>query len=197
MSRQLWVTGAVLVSLLGGVSACSGSDDKADPKPTATESTTAAPTPSPQPTGADGVTFELQNWDDHADDPAVLAWKTTNEGIAASVNDGKLLPAARAGLTKRVLRLYLPSLQESWKQDWHVKKVGKARVESARTTDSSSRLVMCVWAPSTGFYDKKNTYVGKSENFWRKQRVKLALTGDQWVVTSFKFDGKCPGNEPT
>ena len=196
VSRQLLVTGAVVVSLLGGVSACGGDDDKSDPKPTATESTTAAPTPEPQPPGADGVTYEILNWAKFADDPAVLAWKTTNEAIGASLNQGKVLPAARAGTSKRVLRAYLPSLQESWKQEWHVRKTGKARVKSARTSSTSSRLVMCVWTPSIGFYDKNNKYVGKPENFWRKQNAKLKLSGDRWVVTSFEYDGKCPGGKP-
>ena len=148
-----------------------------------------------QPKGADGVTIDIQNWDAYADDPVVLAWKTANEAIGASLNQGKVLAAARNGMGKDVLRSYLPSLREGWKQDWHVKAVGKVRIQSARTSVSDSQLVVCMWGSSIGFYDKKNKYVGKPENFWRKQNVKLTLSGNRWVLTSFEFDGKCPGGE--
>jgi hypothetical protein len=195
VSRQSLVISVAVGALLLGLSACGGSDDKADPKAT---KTTASPTPTTpvQPQGASGVTYDVLNWEDYSEDPAVLAWKTANESIAASLNHGKLLPGTRESLSKDVLRDYLPSLREAWKQHWHVKPVGQARIESASTSASTSKLVVCMWGSSVGFYDKKNAYVGKPENYWRKQNVGLTLSDGRWVLTSFKFNGKCPGGAP-
>src|SRR4051794_36772762 len=112
VSRRLLVTSALLVSLLGATSACGGSDEP-DPTPKATKTAEATPTPKAQPKGADGVTYEIQNWDKYADDPVVLAYKSTNEAIGASVNGRTILPAMREGLSKRGLRTYVPSLDEA------------------------------------------------------------------------------------
>jgi hypothetical protein len=193
--RQSLVTGVALAALLLGISACGGSDDKADPKPT---KTTASPTPTPsvQPKGAYGVTFEIQNWDAYADDAAVLAWKQINEAVAGSSNTGKLLAPMRQGMSKKVLRQYLPGVQAGWKNDWHVKPVGKVKVLSARTSSSSAQLTTCLWGPSVGFYTAKDKYFGEPEVYWLKQKVKMVLTSGTWVMDTVTFDGKCPGGEP-
>ena len=52
--------------------------------------------PPAQPTGAYGVTYEIQNWEQYATDPAVLAWKQTLEGVGGSINSGQVRRAVRA-----------------------------------------------------------------------------------------------------
>ncbi|KQV74947.1 hypothetical protein ASC61_08015 [Aeromicrobium sp. Root344] len=188
-----------VLALLLGVSACGSDDDKADPKPT---KTTASPTPTTpvQPKGADGVTYEIQNWDAYADDPAVLAWKQAVEGVAGSTNARKVLPSMRQGLSKSVLRTYVASIKQAWKGDWHVDKVGDAKVQSVRTSGNQARMVVCVWNPTTVYYDKNNKPIGDPSraelSTWARQKVTMRLTGGHWIMTAFKYSGKCPGGAP-
>jgi hypothetical protein len=196
MSRQPLVSSVALAALLLGVSACGGSDGgRADPTPT---KTSASPTPTTpvQPKGADGVTYEIQNWDAYAADPAVLAWKQIFEASNGSINRGKLLPLARTGLSKPVLRILSGNLDRSIKSGWHVKPLAKVKVESARTSGSSSRVVVCLWAPSTGLYDSKGGFVGEPERFWKRLQSDLSRTSGAWVIDTNTLKGKCPGGEP-
>jgi hypothetical protein len=146
--KQLFVAVFAAVVLLSGLSACGGSDDKADPKPAAS----ATPTTPVQPKGELGVTYDIQNWDTYADDPAVLAYKKTNEAVSASGNARRVLPAMREGLSRPLLRQYVATLNTVWKHRWHFLEEGSATVRSASSTSSRARLVMCEWKPSFAFY---------------------------------------------
>ena len=200
---------AVVAVLSVSVGACGGGSDresKASPSeataPAAETSTPAPPaTPAPppvQPTGAYGVTYEIQNWEQYATDPAVLAWKQTLEAVGGSVNSGKLLEPVRAGMSKKVLRRYVSSLKQAKSGGWHVEPVGKVTVESAETTASRSKLTTCSWAPSTVYFTKDDTSPDGDENFdiWHKNRYELAVRDGQWTITSVESDGNCPGGPP-
>jgi hypothetical protein len=208
MKRQWLATAAAVVVLSCGLAACSGSsDDKPDAAPAKTSSAPAstptpapAPTTPPQPQGANGVTYEIQNWDQYATDPAVLAWKQTQEAIAASANQGKVLEPMRAGLSKRALRDYVESIQQAWDGDWHVEATGKVRIESASTTGDRATFVACLWAPTTAFLRKNGLAVGadtaKDAEVWQKQNVQMAMRDGRWLITKFEYDGECSGGAP-
>lgn len=204
--RQWLATGAAVVMLSGALSACSGSDDDPEPSPTKTSSAAPATTPAPEPTpavvtqppGANGVTYEIQNWDEHATDPAVLAWKQTLEAVGGSANSGKVLEPVRAGMSKKVLRMFVSSLQQAKRGNWHVEPVGKVRIESAETTSSRSKLAVCSWGPSTVYLTEDGKSPDGDENLdvWSKQTFELALRDGRWVITAAASDGTCPGGAP-
>ena len=195
MIRQSLMTSVATAALLLGVSACGGSDgDKPESKPTAT--TSATPTEAPQPKGDSGVTYDILNWDAHSEDPAVLAWKQFMEAFGGSTNEGKLLPEMRRSVSKPVLRQIVAALDQSKKNDLHLRPVGKVKVASAKTSGSTARLTLCMWAPSTGYYKKNGAYWGKPEVFWFKQQAVLKSSGDTWIVSSFAYKGKCSGGAP-
>lgn len=198
MNRQSLVAAVAVATLVGTMAACGSDDPESKPTPKATPTVTASATPTvvAQPQGSDGVTVEIQNWTDHAENPVVLAWKQTIEAVQASVNQGEVLPAMRRGMTKNVLRQYLPSLEGSWKQGLVVRPVAKIKVARTRTSGDSSTIVTCFWGPSTSLYTKAGKVVGEPENFWLKQTAKLKARGDSWVITEFEFDGKCKGEAP-
>lgn len=196
MSRPLLVTSVLLVSLLGGMSACGGDDDEPDSTPKASKTVDATPTPEAQPRGADGVTYEIQNWDDYADDPAVLAYKTSSEAIGASINGGTILPAMREGLSKRGLRTYAPSLDMAKKRSFHVLPLGKVKISSVTTKGSRARLVVCAWIPSVAYYDKNGKAVDNASKKWLKQDVGMRSRSGAWVLDTIEFTGNCKGGEP-
>jgi hypothetical protein len=197
VSRQLLVASVALAALLLGLSACGGSEDKADPEPT---KTTASPTPTPtmpvQPKGADGVTYDILNWDKYADDPVVLAYKKTNEALNASINRGKVLPDARRGVTKARLRKFVANLQIAKKNDWHLPSVAKVKVRTSNVTGAKAVVTMCVWRPTIVVYDKANKVVGKLDVWWDREVTKLTKSGDRWVMTARETKGKCSGGAP-
>jgi hypothetical protein len=147
------------------------------------------------------VTYEIQNWDEYANDPAVLAWKQTLEAVGASTNSGKLLEPVRQGMAKRVLRPYVQSLQEAWDGGWHVEPVGKIKIESVETSATKSRLVTCLWGPTTAFLQKDGKPVGggtvKELAGWSKQSVDLSLRDGRWIITKLSFLEDCSGGAPS
>jgi hypothetical protein len=194
---------AVLLSVTLGACSGGGSDD---PKPSPSTSTSAipattpAPSPQPpaQPAGANGVTYEIQNWDQYATDPAVLAWKQTLEAFGGSINSGRLLEPVRAGMSKKALRLYVSSLEQARSGSWHVEPVGKVRIESAQTTGAKAKLTVCSWVQSVAFLTQDGTSPDGDENLdvWLKDKYELALRDGRWKITSAVNDGKCPGGPP-
>ncbi|KRC65156.1 hypothetical protein ASE12_10500 [Aeromicrobium sp. Root236] len=183
------------LALLLSVSACGGDDDKADPKPTKTTAS-ASPTAQAQPKGAHGVTYEIQNWDQYADDAAVLAWKTAFETLTGSINAHKVQPGMAKQVSTKVLRQFVAGVNAAKKNRWNVKPVGKVKVDRARSTGSQATLTMCLWGTSVGVYEKNGDYVGKPDRFWLKQTATLKLSGGRWILTSFKYKGKCTGGAP-
>lgn len=185
--------GVALATLLLGLSACGGSDgDKADPKPTKT-TTSAAPV---QPSGASGVTYDIENWGEYADDPAVLAYKQATEALSGSINAGKVLPAMRRSIGKPQLREFTATLQAAWKKKWHVPDRGSASVQSVTKTSSGARLVMCEWKPSFAFHYKNAKAVGTDDRWWDKVVVTMKSVSGRWILSSVKVSGKCPGGAP-
>ena len=195
MSRQSLVIGVALATLLLSLSACGGSDgDKAEPESTKATPTTAGPV---QPKGADGVTYDIGNWDKYADDPAVLAYKQVTEAVQASANRGKVLPAMRQGLSKPLLRQYTAVIQEAWKKKWQVADVGSATIRSASITGSKAHLVTCEWKPSFAFRDKNGRPIAKTADlWWDKLDITLKSVSDRWIISAAKISGKCPGGAP-
>lgn len=185
-----------VLALLLGASACGSDDDKADPKPT---KTTASPTPttSTQPKGADGVTVEIQNWDAHADDPAVLAWKQATEAFSASSNNRKVMPGMRTAYSKPIFRKYVRNLQTYvWKNDWHVTPRIPAKVQRSRISGSKATLVTCLWAPAYALRKENGSLVAKTANKWSRENVELKSVDGRWVITKDTFKGYCPGGAP-
>jgi hypothetical protein len=201
VKRQSLVARVALAGLLLGVSACGGNDDeKADPKPTEPTSTqtTASPTPTTpvQPKGADGVTYDVLNWETYAEDPVVMAYKVTNEALTASINRRTVLPALRQGVDKAFLRTTVSNMKFVEQKRWHVPNIASVKVEDVSTTGSKAVLTVCVWRPSYGYYDKNNKIVGTPDRWWDKQITRLTKSGERWVVTSVDTKGKCPGGAP-
>lgn len=197
MSRQSLMASIAALALLLGVSACGGDDDKADPKPTkTTASASPRPTTSAQPEGADGVTYRIQNWDEHSDDPVVLAYKTTNEAYTASINQRKVLPAFRRGVANGFLRKVVGDMKFVKKKGWHLPDEVIVKVRTVRTTGTQAVLTMCVWRPSNSYYDKKNKVVGPTERWWDREITRLSQSGGRWILTKVDIKGKCPGGAP-
>ena len=199
MSRHLLVSGIAVIALAGGMSGCSGSDDK--PEAAKTTATTVAPTtPAPTPTtpaqpqGADGATYKIQNWDEHSTNPAVLGWKQANEALAASTNQGKVLPSLRNSANKVVLRKYVAAVNYSSKRDLKVPATGDVKVVSAVIDGRTAKLKTCLWAPTTSVRDKGSDEAGSK--FWFKQTVEMRLSAGRWIVTSQVTKGKCGGGAP-
>ncbi len=195
MRRQSLAAGVAVAALLLSLSACGGSDDKADPKPT---KTTASPTPTTpvQPKGADGVTYDVLNWETYADDPVVTAYKVTNEAISASINGRKVLPGLRAGVDKAYLRKTVDNMKFVEKKDWHVPSTASVKVDDVSTSGTSAALTACVWRPSYLYQDKNDKVVGSPDKWWDKQITKFTKSGERWVLSSVELKGKCPGGAP-
>jgi hypothetical protein len=197
VSRQSLVTSVAVAALLLVLSACGGSDDKADPKPT---KTTVSPTPTPttpvQPKGADGVTYQIQNWEAYAQNPAVLAWKRTLESVSGAANSGKINKPATEGLSKERLRHYMTALRLAWKNDWHFKSIAYAKIDSSKVSDTQAQLSVCLWNPSISFYKKNGKASGPTSQRWDKQVVEMKQSAGRWVLTSTVFKGTCAGGAP-
>jgi hypothetical protein len=209
--KQPWLTTCVALVLLGAVTACSGNDEPDEPRSAATSSSVTTDPPPPaaasatatatpevpaQPTGSDGVTYEIQNWERYASDPVVLSWKQVQEALGASTNRGEVTDALRDGSSKKALRKFIAAVDYSRKNDLHVPARGIARVEKTDVDGDTAKLTTCLWAPSISVYDNTDTIVGDKSEYWYKQQVTMASASGQWVVTSQVTEGKCPGNAP-
>lgn len=200
MTRPWIRSVALALAVMATSTACGGDKEpSADPEPTPTSTASSTPTPTPstppeQPQGASGVTYDILNWEEFADDPALLAWKQTTEAASGSMNSGKLLPALRQGTTPGMFKLYLRSVQNGWANEWHVKPVAKIRVLSAKTRAKKADLQVCVWDPSSVFYEKNGSaYGGDLTQEWTRQNVGMTLQGTQWRVSEVESPGKCKG----
>ncbi|MGJ9414312.1 hypothetical protein ACHAAC_16540 [Aeromicrobium sp. CF4.19] len=199
MRRHRWgaAVAASAMAMAMALAACGGGgEDESDssPAPEPTETTPAGP--PPQPEGADGVTWEIQNWDAHAEDPAVLTWKQFNEAVGGSVNGGDLLAAARELSTREVLEPYLSSMEGAWQNDLVVKELAYVRVEESEQGDDGARLVACVWDPSAVFYQSDGEATGTVKEQWSKEVVTLEEEGDAFIISDVAYDGTCEGGAP-
>lgn len=188
---------AVLVAsvmLVLGLSACNGDSDEPQATPEPTETTPTGP--PPQPEGADGVTWEIQNWEDFADDEAVLVWKQYHEAGWASINEGELLPAARELSTREALQPLIDSYQYAQDNDFVVAETVKTKIEESSETETGADLVACIWSSSAELLDSDGDPVSDVEPEWIRQVVTMAESDGGWIVEAATFDGTCSGGEP-
>jgi len=198
-----WIRCAALAVLVGASSVACGAEKKPaaepEPEPSVSASVTPSATPSSPPTqprGVAGVTYEILNWEKYAADPAVLAWKQTTEAAGASMNTRKVLPALRQGSTPSMFKLYLGNVQDGWANEWHVRPVAKILVQSATTGAKKSTLQVCLWDPSSVFYQKDGSAYDGVKEEWTRQIVGMTVQGTRWRVSSLETPGKCKGVPP-
>jgi hypothetical protein len=195
MGRQTVVANVVLTALLLSATACGASEGTKTPTPT---KATTSPTSSlpVQPQGSDGVTYDVLNWTDYAQNPIVGAYKVTNEAYTASINRHKVLPGLREGVDRALLRKIGDDIAFVKKKRWHLPPIVTVRVRSVRTTASKAVLTMCVWRPSNSYYGDNDKIVGPPENWWDNEISTFANSGGRWVLTSVDIKGRCPGGAP-
>ena len=193
MNRSRTLAPLVLCLALA-MSACSGGDEpKAKPS-----KTTASPTPTVpvQPEGENGVTFDIQNWDEIAKDAdkleVVTAWKKANEAVGASTNTKKFRPEVRQDFSKKMQRTYAAAFKYSWSRGYKVSETGIVRVASVNGTSGTSTVTACLWKPSTDVR-KGSKMVGGLDQSWRKQTAKLSDASGRWVVQTLSSDAECKG----
>lgn len=177
--------------LVLGLSACNGDSDEPQATPEPTETTPTGP--PPQPEGKYGVTYTIQNWDEHYEDEAVLAWKQSIESMAGSINTGKLTPEFRRSYAKAPRDTYVAAFNYATERDMKLPEQGDARIDEANTSESSSDLVVCVWAPTTDYIDDDKA----AEEIWRKYVVSMEVSDGRWMVMESEADGECSGEAPS
>jgi hypothetical protein len=194
---------APLAALLLCLSACGGgAEPKADPEPspsqtpTPTPSATPSPTPAIQPQGQHGVTVKILNWEEYADEPAVLAAKQRFEDLQASINMGKLVPGLLGNLTGQARADLPPALQQAWANNLRTRKLGYWRVRSLRNAGASSTVVVCAWRPSVDFYQGNGKPYGTIAREWKKATAVLRKSGEAWKLSKLDVSGTCPGGPP-
>ncbi len=194
---------AVATALALAATGCGG-DDKpsADPKPKSSsdaapsEPTSASPTATPQPASTTGSTYDTLNWDEYADDPALLAWKKAIEAAAGSIMGGKLLPGLRENTTPAMFRVYYGNVTTGQKEGWQVKPVTQVWVESSKAQGTKTTLRVCLWSPTSSVYLKDGSPVGGGavEQQWDRQVVRVTEAGGRSRVADVNFNaGICKG----
>ena len=195
--RGHWRTGVVagLSALLLTIAGCTGGGDtEPTPEPEPTETTPTGP--PPQPEGADGVTWEIQNWDEYAEDEAVLVWKQWNEAVSASISRGELLAPARELSTREVIDQYLGSLEYARENDFRSQDNTAVRVARSEVEGDVATVVTCVWSKSVELVTTDGDYVSDEEPRWLRQVAEVELEGDAPVITRADYDGTCEDEEP-
>jgi hypothetical protein len=194
---------ALLAALMVCLSACGGeAKPKADPgpspsqTPTPTPSATPSPTAATQPQGQHGVTVKILNWDQYADEPAVLAAKQRFEDLQASVNIGKLVPGLLGKLTGQARAELPPALQQAQANHLRTRKLGYWRVRSVRNEGATSTVVFCAWRPSVDFYQANGKPYGTIAREWKRSTTVLRRSGAAWKLSKLDVDGTCPGGPP-
>lgn len=194
-TRTTLVTTAAAITVALGLGGCS--HDEPSPKPTRT---TVTPSPTrtvpPQPDGADGVTYDVQNWEKYADDPAVLVWKQLSETLSASVNQGRLVPRASSLASRSMLRPILKNLRFAWSHDLRVRPVARVAVLRSQKNGTRTRLVTCSWDVSADYYRADGTFYGEPESIWHKDVWTVEQQGKVHLVTSLKPSGTCRLDPP-
>lgn len=200
-----WIRCAAAAIALALAATGCGAEEKpsADPEPstssspaTPTETASAAPTATPQPRSTTGATYDILNWDEYADDPALLAWKKALEAGAGSLARGKLLPGLRENTTPDMFRVYYANVQTGLKEGWQIRPVAHVRAESSRTQGARTTLRLCLWSPTTSLYLKDGSPVGGGsvKKEWNRQVVRVTAAGGRSRVAEVDFDaGICKG----
>ncbi len=161
---------------------------------TASASASASPTAKPQPRSTTGATYDILNWDEYADDPAVLAWKKTLESLSGSLLRGKLLPYVRKYTNDKMFRLYTAQLETGLDEGWKIKRVAQVHVESSRGTTSKRPVQICTWGPTASLFHKDGTPLKPVKPEWSRQMVNAQGAGDRWRISDLKYvAGVCKG----
>ncbi len=195
---------AVATALALAASGCGGEQKPAaDPEPstatpsaTPSETASAPPAATPQPTSSTGTTYDILNWDEYADDPALLAWKKAIEAGTGSLARGKLLPGLREHTTPGMFRVYYGNVATGLKEGWQVKPVAQVRAESSKTRGAKTTLRLCLWSPTTSVYLKDGSPVGGGSvnKEWNRQVVRVTSAGGRSRVADVNFNaGICKG----
>ncbi|MFC5676440.1 hypothetical protein [Aeromicrobium endophyticum] len=144
------------------------------------------------------MTYKIQDFEKHQDDEAVIEWTRIAEGLAASTNQGRLVPWLEQRVSKKVLRIYADAVALSSKRKYHVADVGDVKVRSSRTEGDRAELSMCMWSTTTGVRDENDRAVGDDEGIWFRQDAVMSKASGQWVLTSIDGrGGTCRGGPPT
>lgn len=187
-------------SLVIGVTGCGSEapEAAAEPSPTASESpaTSSPDSPNEQPVGRYGVTYEIQDWDQHRDDVVVVGYKQAFEAFGGSVNTHQVTDGLQARFTKPLQRTLLGRIQFAWGADLHVDPVAKVRVLSSKRSGAKGSLTVCHWVDSADFKTASNTLYGKPEPGWEKVEVDLVQRQRTWRVAQIDSVGRCPGGTP-
>ncbi len=116
--------------------------------------------------------------------------------MSGAVESGKVNKPAREGLSKELLRQYTDGLRLAWKNDWHVKGVAYAKVDSSKIDGAEAQLSVCLWNPSMSFYKKDGKASGPTSQRWDKQLIEMKQSAGRWILTSSEFKGTCTGDAP-
>ncbi len=196
---------ALAAALLLVLAACGGDGSSAEPSPSESpeaESTSPSPSeteqagPPEQPRGKHGVTYDIQNWDEYAEEPVVLAWKQAREAGAASINQGEMVQEALRLNRGPARRQLVAGAQQSWENNWHMKKVSAIRIQDVRQRGDRARVVSCEWAPGVSAYQQNGDAIAPVEKEWRRAISQLRQQGEQWRITTGEYDGNCKGGPP-
>lgn len=192
-------------SLVLGAAGCSSDDAEATPanEPGASDSASPAsadPTPvdpaDGQSPGRYGVTYAIQDWDEHRDDVLVVGYKLALESFAGSVNTHQVTEGLQARFTKPLQRTLLGRVQFAWRTDLHVDPVARVRVLDSERRGASGSLTVCHWVDSADFKTADNELYGDPETGWEKVDIGLVQRQDTWRVATIDSVGRCPGGAP-
>ena len=140
--------------------------------------------------------MKISNWDQYADEPAVLAAKQRYEDLQASVNRGKFVPGLPGLLAGKARSELTSGLQQAWAENLRTRKVGQWRVQSVKNDGATSTVVFCAWRPSVDFYQSNGKPYGTIAREWKKSTAVLRKTGGDWKLSRLDVDGTCPGGPP-
>ena len=71
-----------------------------------------------------------------------------------------------------------------------------ALIVSAKRTAQRVVVENCRWEPSFSFHDRSGRIQGPANRYWSRHRDTMRLVAGNWVLTTIKTVGKCPGGAP-
>ena len=150
-----------------------------------------------QPAGKYGVTYDFLNWDEYAENPAVVAAKPIIEAGNASLNHKRVLPGVREGVSPSLFKQVVTTYRRGWPEDWFHKPVGHVRVEKAVMKPRRATLTLCLWDPDTQYLLKNGRAVDPPlRQVWRRQVYAMSWPGTTWRIDAVKPKGFCRGLPP-
>lgn len=204
MTRRASGAAAVIAATLlattlagcGEESTSAAADPESTPATSATPASPASPTPTAesQPRGAHGVTFQIVNWDDYADDPVVNAWKKTIEAFYGSVNAREPNEEFLRRTAGDQRRMWVGNINYARERDLVGPAVMKGRVVSVEVVGRKATLVGCDLRQTTNFRPRGEKYTDGERGFHKMTNtfVRRGKGADQrWVMTDSEPGGRC------